>query len=40
MLLYLDEHTNAEIGDILGLTETNVSTRISRLKQRIRNDLA
>jgi RNA polymerase sigma factor (sigma-70 family) len=40
MLLYLDQHTNAEIGDILGLTETNVSTRISRLKQRIRNDLA
>jgi len=40
MLLYLDEHTNAEIGEILGLTQTNVSTRISRLKQRIRNDLA
>ena len=40
MLLYLDEHSNAEIGEILGLTETNVSTRLSRLKQRIRNDLA
>ncbi len=40
MLLYLDEHSNAEIGEILGLTETNVSTRLSRLKQRIRLDLA
>jgi RNA polymerase sigma-70 factor (ECF subfamily) len=40
MLLYLDEQSNAEIGEILGLTETNVSTRLSRLKQRIRNDLA
>lgn len=39
MLLYLDEHSNAEIGEILGLTETNVSTRLSRLKRRIRNDL-
>ena len=39
MLLYLDEHSNAEIGEILGLTETNVSTRLSRLKQRIRNEL-
>ena len=40
MLLYLDEYSNAEIGEILGLSETNVSTRLSRLKQRIRNDLA
>jgi len=39
MLLYLDEHANAEIGEILGLTESNVSTRLSRLKQRIRNEL-
>ncbi|MEZ5464198.1 MAG: sigma-70 family RNA polymerase sigma factor [Lysobacteraceae bacterium] len=36
VLLYLDDYGNREIGDILGLTETNVSTRISRLKQRIR----
>jgi len=39
MLLYLDEHSNADIGEVLGLSETNVSTRLSRLKQRIRNDL-
>jgi RNA polymerase sigma-70 factor (ECF subfamily) len=39
LLLYLDDHSNREIGDILGLSETNVSTKLSRLKQRIRNDL-
>lgn len=36
MLLYLEERSNREIGDILGLSESNVSTKISRLKQRIR----
>ena len=39
LLLYLEERSNREIADILGLTETNVSTKISRLRQRIRNDL-
>ena len=36
MLLYLEERSNREIGDILGLSESNVSTKVSRLKQRIR----
>lgn len=40
MLLYLDEYSNREIGEVLGLTETNVSTKLSRLKQRIRSELA
>lgn len=40
LLLYLDEHSYREIGDVLGLSETNVATKISRLKQRIRNDLS
>jgi RNA polymerase sigma-70 factor (ECF subfamily) len=40
LLLYLDDRSSREIGDILGLSETNVSTKLSRLKQRIRNDLA
>jgi RNA polymerase sigma-70 factor (ECF subfamily) len=40
LLLYLDERSNREIGDILGLSESNVGTKLSRLKQRIRNDLA
>jgi RNA polymerase sigma factor (sigma-70 family) len=39
LLLYLDERPAREIADILGLTETNVSTKISRLKQRIRGEL-
>ena len=38
MLLVLEERSYREIAEILGLSETNVATRISRLKQRIRND--
>jgi len=40
LLLYLDERSQREIGEIVGLTETNVSTKIGRLKQRLRNDLS
>jgi RNA polymerase sigma factor (sigma-70 family) len=40
LLLYLDERSYVEIAEILGITETNVATKISRLKQRIRADLA
>ena len=39
LLLYLDERSQREIAEILGLSETNVATRIGRLKQRIRDDL-
>jgi len=39
MLLYLEEHSHREIADILGISETNVATKINRLKQRIRNDI-
>ena len=39
LLLYLDERTQREIADILGISESNVSTKIGRLKQRIRNEL-
>lgn len=38
MLLYLDERSQREIADVLGIGESNVSTRISRLKQRIRDE--
>jgi RNA polymerase sigma factor (sigma-70 family) len=34
LLLYLDDHSYRDIAVILGVTETNVSTKISRLKQR------
>jgi len=39
LLLYLDERGQREIAEILGLSETNVSTKIGRLKQRIRAEL-
>ena len=39
MLLYLDERSQREIAEILGISESNVSTKIARLKQRIRIEL-
>lgn len=39
LILYLDERPQREIADILGISEANVSTKIGRLKQRIRNEL-
>lgn len=39
LLLYLEERNVREIAEILGLSETNVTTKISRLKQRIRSNL-
>ena len=39
LLLYLEDRTQREIAEILGITESNVSTKIGRLKQRIRNEL-
>ncbi|WP_380019966.1 RNA polymerase sigma factor [Dokdonella ginsengisoli] len=36
MLLYLDERSQREIAEVLGLSETNVATKIGRLKIRIR----
>jgi RNA polymerase sigma-70 factor (ECF subfamily) len=40
LLLYLDEKSQREIADILGLSETNVATKIGRLKQRVRDEIA
>ncbi|QIL21178.1 sigma-70 family RNA polymerase sigma factor [Thermomonas sp. HDW16] len=39
LLLYLDDRPQREIAEILGITESNVSTKIGRLKQRIRDEL-
>ena len=39
LILYLDERPQREIADILGISEANVSTKIGRLKQRIRDEL-
>ncbi len=33
MLLYLDEKSHKEIAEIIGITETNVATKIGRIKQ-------
>jgi len=40
LLLYLEERSYREIADILGLSETNVATKIGRLKERLRNDMS
>lgn len=39
LLLYLDEHTHRDIAQILGLSETNVATKIGRLKLRLKQEL-
>jgi RNA polymerase sigma-70 factor (ECF subfamily) len=36
MILYLEEKTYREIAEILGITETNVATRISRIKDKLK----
>jgi RNA polymerase sigma-70 factor (ECF subfamily) len=38
LLLYLDDCSHREIADVLGITETNVATKIGRLKQRLREE--
>jgi RNA polymerase sigma-70 factor (ECF subfamily) len=40
LILYLDERSQREIGEILGTSETNVATKIGRLKERLRNDMS
>jgi RNA polymerase sigma-70 factor, ECF subfamily len=40
LLLYLDERSHREIAEVLGISATNVATKISRLKRRIRDDLS
>ena len=40
MLLYLEDRSYREIAEVLGISETNVATKINRLKQRIRTGIA
>lgn len=40
MMLYLEERSHAEIADILGLSATNVATKINRIKQSLRQRMA
>ena len=39
ILLYLEERPYAEIAEILGISEPNVATKISRIKQRFRQQI-
>jgi RNA polymerase sigma-70 factor (ECF subfamily) len=36
MLLYLEDRSYADMADILGISETNVATKIGRIKQKLR----
>ena len=40
LVLYLEERSYRDIAEVLGISETNVATKISRLKQRIRSEIA
>lgn len=37
MLLYLDNKTHKEMAEVLGISETNVATKIGRIKEKLRN---
>lgn len=39
-LLYLDGNNYAEIAEVLGISATNVATKISRLKNKMKEDLS
>lgn len=39
ILLYLEDRSYAEIADILGISETSVATKISRIKQKLRHQM-
>jgi RNA polymerase sigma-70 factor (ECF subfamily) len=39
MLLYLDGRPHDAIAEVLGISRSNVGTRVSRLKERLRRDL-
>ena len=38
MLLYLEEKSYKEISEIIGITETNVATKISRIKSKLKKE--
>ena len=39
VLLYLEDRGYAEIADVLGISETNVATKLNRIKQKLRADM-
>ena len=40
ILLYLDEKSYKEMAEIIGITETNVATRLGRIKERIKQNIS
>ena len=40
LLLYLEDRSHREIAEVLGISESNVATKLGRLKQRLRDDIA
>ena len=40
MLLYLEEKSYKEISEIIGISETNVATKISRIKGKLKSEFA
>jgi len=40
LLLHLDGNSHSEIGEVLGISESNVGTRLSRLKKSLRQSVA
>jgi RNA polymerase sigma factor (sigma-70 family) len=40
LLLWLEDRSQREIADVIGISESNVATKLNRLKQRIRQQLA
>ncbi|TBR39993.1 MULTISPECIES: RNA polymerase sigma factor [Dyella] len=40
ILLYLEDRSYAEMADVLGISETNVATKIGRIKQKLRSQMA
>ena len=40
LMLHLDERSHREIAEVLGISESNVGTKLTRLKERLRKTLA
>ncbi len=40
LMLHLDECSHRDIAEVLGISESNVGTKLNRLKERLRNTLA
>lgn len=39
IILYFEEKSYKEIAEIVGISETNVATKLSRIKEKLKNDL-